>query len=786
MPRTFKFSFPLPRQKSSSDTQPGASPQRMYGDEADDFPSCSPGVKAEEVLGTAEPSNLDLLEQPPRRPKKLRKHPSFITVTISDAGSESARDTDDVPLSARSMSDDRSYFRTSIARNQPSSPLRGQSFSTAVEEWNSNSNASSPRVRCSPSSSTLQSHYDPAKSPLSISQQTSASSTRDMALRKGGPPISSPLARNTLRRHSQGLPYQTAVQETADTGKKRPNQIDLSAVLRQPKQFDPPVHSPHLFARSAPQPSLLARTSRSISGKTRWLGWERRKTTQIDSSPYQPFKSESHPDGGLSWNEYASYANVPARNWFDNIHTHPSDEEGKPEPDTRPVPMHHPSTECRGPYSSISHDDTLGDLRVVSRKNSIGNYSQHSVQVQLRTGYQLGRNPGRLPRDGSSSQPFEIRSTPSTGSQRSLLSSQSNRNALSGMDLQNQSVLALSSSEDENEESVPSNDKARRHHIRESIDYADRGEEALVLSAERVKSLKPQPVVNVRSGRAPRSSISEVIPPVPSIPVRPMLSPRVSSMKWQEHRNIKAALDSYANGFDPDLDLSTTGSRTSQSSASSSQRRLNVRESRMMAVTPGEEKLLESMRRKRASIADDFSKRGSHHYSVRGSVTARPKTAGEEKRPRFYDASTSQSPPTVSEEILGSLNGTYTASVDDLTREIEYFPEVPAISVRLRGPTNQITSPKESPSLSFTASDLVPSTPASRRSPITPPPGMGHLDTYPATYAVSPSRSTDVAKNKHERKRTVSSTVVVLDGAEQRAQQLDEEDEIAGWAMNRW
>ena len=314
----------------------------------------------------------------------------------------------------------------------------------------------------------------------------------------------------------------------------------------------------------------------------------------------------------------------------------------------------------------------------------------------------------------------------------------------------------------------------------------------MVLSAERVKSLKPQPVVNVRPRRASKSSSSEVIPPVPSIPARPLLSPRVSSMKWQEHKSMKSALDSYANGFDPDWELSATGSRTSQSSRSSSQRRLNGRESKMMAVTPDEERLLEGMRRKRASIrqgntTDGFSKRSSQSYSVREFPAARPKTADEDKRPRFRDKTVSQSPPVMSEELLKSLNGSHAASADDLTREIEYFPEVPDVPGRLRSVrNNNMSSPKNPPSLSFTASDLFPSTPMSRRSPVTPPPGIGFLEAYPGGYGVSPSRSTYVARNTHERKRTASSSVVVLDGAEQRAQQLDEEDDITGWALNRW
>lgn len=786
MPRTFKLSFPLPRRKSSSDKQPGLPPQRMYSDDTDDFPICSPGVKAEKVLGTGEHNNMDLLEQPPRRPKRLRKHPSFMSVTISDTGSDSAREPDDDPSSTRSMSGERTYARPSIARNQPSSPLLGQSFSTTVERCNTNSDMSSPKAQYSPSSSTSQSYYDAAKSPLSISQQTSASSARDMALRKGCPPVSSPLARTTVDEHFQSLVDNDSAQEPLDPTKRRPQLIDMSALLPDPNRFDPPVHSPHLFSKSPAQPSLITRTTKSISDKTRWLGWERKKMKQPEPGLRQSSNAESQYRANLPHNNIISNANNAAHNWFDNIGTSPSTGVSEPKPDlgARVTSAQSFPTTSQNP-SKTSRDSTLSDPQAGSRKNSYGKTSQKCLPIQPKIEYPLGQIPA--------SQPCEIRSTPSTRSQGSFLSGHSHRNTLSGMDLQNQSVLALSSSEDESEESVPSSDKVRRHRIRESIEYADRGEEAMVLRAERVKSLKPQPVVNVRSRRASRSGSSEVevIPPVPSIPTRPLLSPRVSSMKWQEHKSIRSALDLYANGFDPDSELSATGSRTSQSSRSSSQRRLNGRESKMMAVTPDEERLLEGMRRKRASIrqentADSFSKRGSQPYSVREFPTARPKTADEDKRPRFRDKPVLQSPSVMSEELLTSMNGSHAASADDLTREIEYFPEVPDVPVRLRSVGDNTSSPKNPPSLSFTASDLVPSTPRSRRSPITPPPGVGILEAYPGGHAVSPSRSTHVTRNMHERKRTVSSSVVVLDGAEQRAQQLDEEDDITGWAMNRW
>ncbi|CAF9931711.1 MAG: hypothetical protein HETSPECPRED_008174 [Heterodermia speciosa] len=784
MPRTFKFSFPLPRRKSSSDKQPDPSPQRMYSDDADDFPLSSPGVKAEQVLGTSEYNNIDLLDQPPRRSKRLRKHPSFMSVTISDTGSDSVKDTDEEPLSGGSVSGDRSQHRPSITRNQPSSPLLGQSFSHALEEKTSGSDISSPRAHYSPSSSTLRSYYDPAKSPLAISQQTSASSARDMALRKGCPPVSSPLARQDFPGTSHDLVNKDLPTESVNFQRGRPQHIDISTLPPlQPSLRHPHVHSPHLYPNSPPQPSLIARTHKSISDRTKWLGWERRKTKGFILSKEQPLQSDLGRNSELtSPNHLAANKNRPPHNCFDGIEAGTFAGTLGPESELKTITMHN-FPQNSSSKLNICRDSVSGGLQIGPDNTKSEAHIQDSELTRHSTSFRMDRSPESTHYHRYPSQPNDIRSAPSIRSQKSVLSSQSNRRTLFGMDLKNQSVLSLSSSEDESEESVPSNDRTQRHRIRESIDYADKGDEALVLSVERIKSIKPQPIVNVRSRRRSRSGSSEIVPPVPRIPARPMLSPRVSSMKWQAHTSIEATQDNHVNGIDYDWETANIDSRTSRSSRPSSQHKLNERESRMMVVTPDEEKLLEGMRRKRASIRHDHA---ADLQNTRDSITSRPKTAGEDKRTRYFDGIVSQSSPSESEDVARSLAGAYAASADDLTREIEYFPGVPEIPVQLRGYTNLGSSPKKSPSLSLTASDLVASTPTSRRSPITPPSGLGHLDAYSSTYAVSPSRSINIAKIQQERKRTVSSSVVVLDGAEQRAQQLGEEDEITGWAMNKW
>ena len=126
------------------------------------------------------------------------------------------------------------------------------------------------------------------------------------------------------------------------------------------------------------------------------------------------------------------------------------------------------------------------------------------------------------------------------------------------------------------------------------------------------------------------------------------------------------------------------------------------------------------------------------------------------------------------------------ASADNLISEDAYpFPEVP---LSLKSSADFFASiPKASPSLSFSPSDILPSTPGSRNSPITPPPGHATLGLYSRGSTLSPGRGVQVMnKLGHERKRTVSSSVVMLDGVEHHAQELDERNEISHWAMDRW
>lgn len=781
MARTFKFSFPLPRRKSSPERQPAA-PLPMYSDDAGDVPLSSPGAKVEEILGTSA-TNCDGSGDVPRM-NAIRKYPSFMSVTISDAGSDSLRGDDETRSGISTPGEGAYDRRSSLVRTQPSSPLLCHLLPTASDDRTRGSDRSSPDVHYMQSSTTLEPYYDPARSPLAVSQQTSASSVRDMALRKGMPNVSSPLAQDASEPVSAvdvGSEFNQAI---AESTRRRPSHINLSSLTPHPMRTDPPLNSPHLITRSSPRMSLISTNHRSTSGRPKWFGWEKKKsrTGEVHDSQRLP----SIPPPADDTPVYKLNVSKPSQPAHDNLESiggganqatdGPAAEYGLA---LLPQPLEDPRMTLKVGYDEISRE-----WRSRSRNSSFANYSQRSIPSQRSTSLCLKSNSTLVDRqNGTPISNCEIQGNPSSASRPSIRSGNHRAEAMSKMDLQNQSVLSLSSSEDESEDSVPIDPGFRRHCIRESIDCADKGEETQVSNAQRVTSLKPRPIVSTRTRRRSKTSGPGVVPPIPNIPARPELSPRVSSMKWQERQNSGSASDNYADSGTFESEDSGTSSRLS------SQSKTHTSGSKMMAVTPNEEKLLEGMRRKRASIRQDvFAEslcKGATH--LKDSI-ARPRTAGAEGRARLLDAELSRAPLNVPDDLARSLGVTYAASVDDLTRDVGYaFPEMPDIPARPRGPNSLSFPPKQCPSLSFSASDLVPSTPTSRRSPITPPPGVGYLDVPTNNYVVSPSRPICLAnQNKHERKRTASSSVVVLDGAEQRAQQLDEEDEITGWAMNSW
>ena len=203
-----------------------------------------------------------------------------------------------------------------------------------------------------------------------------------------------------------------------------------------------------------------------------------------------------------------------------------------------------------------------------------------------------------------------------------------------------------------------------------------------------------------------------------------------------------------------------------------------------MKVTSEEEKLLEAMRDKRASIRQDDFDKGFKTAMQLQDMVARPKTAGADARAsRLSNWSSKAHPPPGYAIPPSRTDSRFSASAEDLRLEDAYpFPNVPS---NRKCPPGFISPPKPSPSSSFSPSDVFPETPVSHNSPITPPPGQGGLSACGRGPTLSPPRVISaMTRISQEVKRMLSSNVVGLDGSEQQGQVMDE-DGMSRWALNR-
>ena len=808
MPRSFKISFPLPRRPSAS---PHATPGSQYSNQSnhDDSPLSHPGAKAEKVLGASEGDGRELKKNSKNGRNQLRKYPSFMSVTLSEVDAESVKTPNEFPFPGmHSLSDLVPHPKPEKTR-QGSSPLLGEQRmlgSTEVPRIN----AGSPQAHRAESFSTLRSHYDPKNSPLSISQQTSASSVRDMSLRKGFPSKSGPLGLSTVEAvqspdcdalHSRNISTDTKVSGSSKLSGNSIKRIN-SIPRRRPSIMDPPTLYPNsnrAFHAVSPPAALIdvalpkpLSPQKSSSARPRW--WIKPKT-QMPPSPPCPGLIDDRRRQEDFENTLSSIKmnvkkpkvqpNPGVRNWFDGLEDEgaltDSDQDiidigyRVPEPHTPPVKNHEIMTQGARPP------------QIPARKSSLSNDTEPTTLSDQKPNFRLDTTLTRSLYSGSSSQALEETKTPAiapgrfpttatTTSSKGLPPGRDLRSP--GRDLRSISFLELSSSEDETE----SNPDApyRRHHIRESIEKASYNNEVSVGNAQCAQPIRPRPIVNGRTRPlSRRSNSSEKVPPVPRLPDTPRLSQRSSSVRWREMMEDKAGstestVDSGESCLNGSMDSRRVRTKPKQT----------IRRSKFMKVTSEEEKLLVAMRDKRASIhQNDFDKGFTRAMQVQ-EIVARPKTAGADGRAWCSSnyGSRSSTSPLLAEHAgqRSRIEFRFSASAEDLRLENAYpFPEVP---FHRKAPLEVISQPKTSPSLSFSPSDILPETPASHNSPITPPLGHSVFGAYGRGLALSPARgNTAITKMGHERKQTVINSV----GVEQQTQIMDD-DGVSRWAMDKW
>ncbi|TAQ86852.1 hypothetical protein B7494_g4814 [Chlorociboria aeruginascens] len=554
MGRTSKFSFPIPGRKH---------PSNDGKDKRQTASNPTGQSKAQRLLGTDNDLNIDYPLRNGNEDHQWRKpgsRSSGMSISISES-------THSIRSATGSRSDQWDVESGVFPRAglQPSSTLLGQSYdsitdASSISQW----------IRNKGSSSTLKSYYDSQNSPLSISQQTSASSSRDLALRKGYPPLisRSPLLNvessfDSLQQNFANAGHDGVGDTSQDkAARKKPTRLNLST----------------LFPRSRKNNDVVITESPGLSPSSTIRDSTRRKLRQPHSkeslqSQSQSIRSSSSPRLGGTTDPiadlYDHYEHLPARaQYMSQI------------PESRVTTQEADQTRKYRPLNN-------------SPKPSPDKANQEPFSWKhVRTG----------PR----SRPWETSSVNSASTRNTKTSRQTSTSNFSNSNLQKNSVLSLSSdSEEESPVSDPRKHKENslspnlpsRIYNGPSRKNADSPPDSLH------QSLRIPPKQTPRNRPRKSSSQSNSVFTIPEITT---LNTHLSG-PWASDKSPQSSV---GPGKRPSRKNSIASPRSSQqptppqSPASMEPEEGVERGSRLMSVTKQEEALLEALRQKRTRMRE--------------------------------------------------------------------------------------------------------------------------------------------------------------------------------------
>jgi hypothetical protein len=544
-----------------------------------------PSSKAHRVLGTSEPMYRTTSKQ------WVPASPGYMSITVSEASYGSHQDD------KRSAVGHDAYLTRPGVSRRPSSNVMGRAYSGEGRRGSDYSTASN-RLHPQTSNSTMRSHYDAKSSPLSISQQTSDSAVRDMALRRGKPQI-------VTDYNSNGYvvsPVSPVIQDEArrkEQRKSKPARLDLSKLFPKPRGGEGSAHSRALLS---PTKMVNSPAAMSITSEYQFPRPMTREPTPNPNGPAKPKKLQrkqasapqtpSSPVRKVERDEYDN-AKVHVRrppkgvqHWFDAL-----DEDSDDAPEA-PAPIH-------APKAVRPH----GHANVPTHKASLDRLVAHgSAQQTSRSNYLSPANQN----DTFSHEDLVDVTRLTSPSQYSLQSTKTKESALSKTNLQDSSVLSFSSSEDEgdNSQAMP-----RRIPVRKSLDMNDDSGDIIIGQAQafEVRSQRrPSAQLSMRSSTS-AATIEVMYTPEP--PFTPLQYPRTSSYsgsRRSSHMRQPSVIHE-DDDYRPRTAVNTPRSppalsvRSARTSTSEPRSRSDGTH-KFMAVTAEEEALLELMRKKRAAM----------------------------------------------------------------------------------------------------------------------------------------------------------------------------------------
>lgn len=497
----------------------------------------------------------------------------------------------------------------------------------------STTNGQNGQVRKEGSDSTLRSYYDARRLPTAVSQQTSASAVRDMALRKGSPMIHD-ISSEPNFNAQQLLPQSSPRSDTRrrrpsnpSSSKRRPK-LDLASLFPQPKSSSRPMLSPSKLMHS---PSAITNVSEFFPPDTVHLQLRRPSANaRFESAKSVPLNTQPGRAKVFEKDVYDS-AKVNVRrppkgiqNWFDGFDI--SSDESEPDPEQKVLSAEaFSAAHVFNPALGPSRARVAPTPRLAAKDPVMENLQAIDVAKE-----QLKLAQLRLLERRGSEHTTAVDSAVSSPPQDD--SKQESRIATSR--LQDHSVLSLSSSSEDDQDDLL--------HIRDSLALpSDVSESELMLGSassmgmERLSAVPKKLQTNRSIGRDSHSTVqtSGSIPIINGDDLLPMTSPalpRESSIPREKtelrrppipkritstsYSNPNPDIPKLKDAFGEDMNAPTRKAYTDRAStapsaqeehdsvANETSNTFPSDASRMMVVTDEEMALLEMMRRKRAAM----------------------------------------------------------------------------------------------------------------------------------------------------------------------------------------
>lgn len=467
----------------------------------------------------------------------------------------------------------------------------------------------SRRMRNYDSSSTLHSHYDAQKIPLAVSQQTSDSSTRDFALRKGAPVVVNPPDKDkeiTRQMRFFKLSRATEKQDTKKLSKSKSPKSNAHLVVSDALHNSPSERSSALRVR--PTKSTTVSKPRDKPRRNEDINSESVPTTRATTEP-QSTRSRMQTTSDTAFAKVnVRRPKVGVKYWFDGLEGDTSEDESTHEPELQQTFVNGIETAFRDGRISATpkHDDSKqrqNQLHTLITKPSIR-------ELSLPAHSSTSSKPHLIPSHTSTPAVCRSKVVADLGTTyralsqpaKSLASSQSSRSSpLVNANLEAQSFLYLSSSEDDEEWQPPKHAQTIQPSgfIRDSV------------AAETIAS-------DIEVGMAQAVSAVRASSQGTSQHRRPKTN--TGYLKYANHRNVPSTrtshMLSYCDGKPDstaaDHDVLTSFPATPSEAASS--RQASVKSStclsddasffntKLMAVTRQEQTLLAAMRQQKAAM----------------------------------------------------------------------------------------------------------------------------------------------------------------------------------------